>query len=135
MVSTTNQNSIVKAFITVAAIFIIFAGIKTAANILVPFLLSIFIAIICNPLINKASQYKIPKSVSVIFVIVVFVTMAVLVTGLVGSSLNELSQHIPQYRVQLKAQFSWLTDFFLAMTLSYLQLSSRNILILQQRWD
>jgi AI-2 transport protein TqsA len=112
MVSNSNNSSIVKAFVTVAAIFIIFAGIKTAANILVPFLLSVFIAIICNPLINKASKFKIPKFVSVIFVITVIVSMAVFLTGLVGSSLNELSQHIPQYRIQLKEQFTWLTDFF-----------------------
>ncbi len=112
MVSSSNYSSIVKAFVTVAAIFVILAGIKTAANILVPFLLSLFIAIICNPLINKASEFKIPKAISVIFVIAIFVTMAVFLTGLVGSSLNELSQYIPQYRVQLKEQFSWLTDFF-----------------------
>ncbi|WP_019027900.1 AI-2E family transporter [Colwellia piezophila] len=111
MVSSSNHSSIVKAFVTVAAIFIIFAGIKTAANILVPFLLSVFIAIICNPLINKASEFKIPKAISIIFVIAAFVTMAVFLTGLVGSSLNELSQHIPQYRLQLNIQFVWLTDF------------------------
>lgn len=111
MVLSSNHSSIVKAFVAVAAIFIIFAGIKTAANILVPFLLSVFIAIICNPLINKASSFKIPKAISIIFVIVVIVTMAVFLTGLVGSSLNELSQHIPQYRTQLQSQFSWLLDF------------------------
>ena len=112
MVSSSSNSSIVKAFVTVAAIFIIFAGIKTAANILVPFLLSVFIAIICNPLINKASEYRIPKLVSIIFVIAIIVSMAVFLTGLVGSSLNELSQYIPQYRAQLKEQFVWLTDFF-----------------------
>jgi len=112
MVSSSPNSSIVKAFVTVAAIFIIFAGIKTAANILVPFLLSIFIAIICNPLINKASELKIPKAISVIFVIAVIVTMGVFLTGLVGSSLTELSKHIPEYRIQLREQFTWLTDFF-----------------------
>ncbi|MEW6993686.1 AI-2E family transporter [Colwelliaceae bacterium MEBiC 14330] len=111
MVSSSNHSSIVKAFIMVAAIFVIFAGIKTAANILVPFLLSVFIAIICNPLIKKASEFKIPKAISVVFVIAVFVTVAVFLTGLVGSSLNELSQLIPQYREQLKEQLSLLTHF------------------------
>ena len=38
--------------------FIVLAGIKTAANIMVPFLLSIFIAIICNPLVKKAAEYR-----------------------------------------------------------------------------
>ncbi|MEI6895012.1 MAG: AI-2E family transporter [Colwellia sp.] len=112
MVSSANTSSIAKAFVTIAAIFIIFAGIKIAANILVPFLLSIFIAIICNPLINKASQFKVPKAISIIFVIAIFVTMVVFITGLVGSSLNELSGHIPEYRLQLKDQLTWLTDFF-----------------------
>ena len=111
MVSSASNSSIVKVFVTIAAIFVIFAGIKTAANILVPFLLSIFIAIICNPLITKASQFKIPKAISVLLVIALVVTMGVSLTGLVGSSLNELSQHIPLYRVQLQSQFSWLLDF------------------------
>ena len=105
------STSIVKMFVTIAAIFIIFAGIKAAANILVPFLLSLFIAIICNPLVAKASTFKIPKAVSVIVVIGIFVTIALSLAGLVGQSLNELSQLIPQYRLQLKGQFIWITAF------------------------
>jgi predicted PurR-regulated permease PerM len=111
MVSIAKNSSMVKGFVTVAAIFIIFAGIKTAANILVPFLLSLFIAIICNPLVAKASKFKIPKAISVILVIGIFVTIALSLAGLVGKSLNELSQLIPQYRLQLKEQFTWITNF------------------------
>ena len=111
MVLSAKNSSMVKGFVTVAAIFIIFAGVKTAANILVPFLLSLFIAIICNPLVAKASQFKIPKAVSVIIVIGIFVTIALSLAGLVGKSLNELSGLIPQYRLQLQEQFTWLTAF------------------------
>ena len=92
-----------------AAIFIVLAGIKTAANILVPFLLSVFIAIICNPLVAKASSYKIPKAISVVFVIGIFVTIALSLAGLVGNSVNELSSLLPQYKLQLEQQFVWLT--------------------------
>jgi len=111
MPSLAKNTGVVKVFVTIAALFIIFAGIKTATNILVPFLLSVFIAIICNPLIAKASQYKIPKFISVIFVIGLFVTVALSLASLVGNSLHELSQLIPQYRAQLKEQFVWLTEF------------------------
>lgn len=111
MGALAKNSSIVKVFVTIAAIFIIFAGIKTAANILVPFLLSFFIAIICNPIVAKASEFKIPKAISVIIVIGLFVTIALSIAGLVGKSLNELSQLIPQYRLQLKEQFVWLTAF------------------------
>ena len=111
MGSLAKNSSLVKGFVTVAAIFIIFAGIKTAAHILVPFLLSLFIAIICNPLVAKASQFKIPKAISVILVIVIFVTIALSLAGLVGKSLNELSELIPVYRLQFREQFTWITNF------------------------
>jgi predicted PurR-regulated permease PerM len=109
----------VKMLVVTAALFIVFAGIKTAANILVPFLLSVFIAIICNPLIARASRYKIPKALAVILVIALFVIIALSLAGLVGNSLTELSQSLPMYREQLKEQFVWLTE----------RLAEKNIII------
>jgi len=114
-VQSTNSQSnksggAVKALLVTAAIFIILAGLKLAANILVPFLLSVFIAIICNPLIAKASKYKIPKGISVILVIVIFVLIVLSVASLVGSSLNQLSHLLPEYRAQFKGQFSWVSE-------------------------
>ena len=106
-----NQSSgVLKVLLVCAALVVVLAGGKTATNILVPFLLSAFIAIICNPIVDRATQYKIPKAISVIFVIALFVTIALSLAGLVGKSLNELSQLIPVYREQLATQFSWLTE-------------------------
>ena len=106
-----NQSSgVLKVLLVCAALVVVLAGVKTATNILVPFLLSAFIAIICNPIVDRATQYKIPKAISVIFVIALFVTIALSLAGLVGKSLNELSQLIPVYREQLATQFSWLTE-------------------------
>lgn len=115
-------NGAAKALIVTAALFIIFASIKTATNILVPFLLSVFIAIICNPLIAKASEYKIPKGISVIIVIAIFLSIALSLAGLVGNSLNELSGLLPEYREQLKQELAWLPE----------QLAKYNIIISQQ---
>lgn len=92
----------------IAALFIIFAGVKAATNIIVPFLLSIFIAIICSPLISYAGRYKIPKIISVFVVIALFVGIVLSLAGLVGNSLAQLSELLPEYRIQLKEQFSWL---------------------------
>lgn len=104
------KGSVVNALVVLAAIFIVLAGIKTATNILVPFLLSVFIAIICNPVVAKARAYKIPKGIAVIFVILIFLTVALSIAGLVGKSLTELSELLPEYRAQLKDQFLWLTE-------------------------
>ena len=100
---------IVKALLVTAALFIVLAGLKTATNILVPFLLSIFIAIICNPLIVKASKYKIPKPIAVVGIIAIIFIVVLSLGGLVGNSLQELSKLLPQYKVQLNDQFVWLT--------------------------
>jgi len=104
------KGSVVNALVVLAAIFIVLAGIKTATNILVPFLLSVFIAIICNPVVAKARTYKIPKGIAVIFVILIFLTVALSIAGLVGKSLTELSELLPEYRAQLKDQFLWVTE-------------------------
>jgi len=103
------SEGVVKVLVVTAALFIVLAGIKTATNLLVPFLLSIFIAIICNPIIVKAAKYKIPKPLAVVIVIAIFVTVALSLAGLVGKSLAELSELLPVYRAQLKEQFIWLT--------------------------
>ena len=39
-----------RALLSIAAVIIILAGIKLAAEIVVPFLLALFIAIICSPI-------------------------------------------------------------------------------------
>lgn len=104
----TQTESVLKAILTVAALFVIFAGIKTATNIIVPFLLSVFIAIVCNPLVNYAARYKIPKIVAIFIVIAAFVSVVVSLAGLVGNSLAKLSELLPVYREQLKGELAWL---------------------------
>jgi len=109
MTLSEKSQGIAKALLVTAALFIVFAGIKTATNIIVPFLLSAFIAIICNPLVNKAEKYKLPKPLAVLGVIIIFVIIALSLAGLVGKSLTELSLLLPEYRSQLQEQFIWLT--------------------------
>ena len=106
----SKSEGLLKVLLVTASLFIVLAGIKIAANILVPFLLAIFIAIVCNPLVKKAAQYRIPKAIAVILVIVLFVAIALSLAALVGKSLTQLSQLLPEYREQLKGQFAWLTQ-------------------------
>lgn len=108
--SDIKTDSILKIILLIAALFIVFAGIKTATNIIVPFLLSIFIAIICNPLVNFAARYKVPKIIAVFLVIITFVLIALSLASLVGSSLAQLSKLLPEYREQLSQQFAWLIN-------------------------
>ena len=55
------KSSTARVMIVTAAVIIVLAGIKAASAIMVPFLLSIFIAIACSPLINFAQRYQVPR--------------------------------------------------------------------------
>ncbi|XOV78604.1 MAG: AI-2E family transporter [Aestuariibacter sp.] len=98
----------VKALLVCAALIIILAGVKAASNIVVPFLLSIFIAMSCHPIIKWASRYNIPKLLSVILVILLIVIFGFMLAGLVGQSMNEFTANLPRYKVQLTEQFAWI---------------------------
>lgn len=104
----SQKQGIIKSVVFIAALFIIIAGLKAATNLIVPFLLSTFITIMCNPLVRKADEYNIPKAISVSTVILIFVTIVMILTGLVGRSLNELTLVLPEYREQLNDKFTWL---------------------------
>ncbi|WP_111976461.1 AI-2E family transporter [Algibacillus agarilyticus] len=99
-----------KMMLTLAATFIVLAGIHGASAIVEPLLLSIFVAIICQPVINFLSLHRIPKSIAVVLVIVFVVIVGVLLTGVVAKSMSQFSQDIPTYKSQLQAELAWLIE-------------------------
>lgn len=107
MASLTGVN---KSLIIFAALVIVLAGIKSASAIIIPFILAAFIAIICSPLIKFFARYRIPKGIAVIFVVLIIVGLGVSLGGLVGQSVNDFSQQLPQFKVKLKEEFVWLVD-------------------------
>ncbi len=100
----------VKALLVMASLIIVLAGVKAASAIVVPFLLSVFIAMSCHPIIAWASQYKIPRWMSVILVILLIVIFGFMLAGLVGNSMADFRQNLPQYRTQLAGEFAWVVD-------------------------
>ncbi|MDN3651266.1 AI-2E family transporter [Thalassotalea ponticola] len=108
--STSNYTGSARLLVILASLVVIMAGIKAASNILIPFLLSVFIAIMCNPLVERAAQYRIPKVVAIVLIIGLFVGSGMTLAGLIGNSLNELSALMPVYKAQLTTKFSGLID-------------------------
>ncbi|GGP56464.1 AI-2E family transporter [Shewanella saliphila] len=100
----------VRSFVVMACVVIILAGIKTASPIVVPFVLSAFLAVICNPAIVLMSKYRIPKWLSIILLMTFIVLMGLWLASLVGSSINEFSKQMPVYRQQLIEQFAWIIE-------------------------
>ena len=68
-------------------------------HILIPFLLAIFISVIANPIVKKLNTRGIPVSGSIIMVIIGIITLGIGITSLLGTSLNDFSENLPQYKI------------------------------------
>lgn len=90
-----------KAVIMFGMIVIILVGIKIAAEIIVPFILALFIAIILNPMIRRLERVRVPRVMAIVLVISVIVCFVVLLLAYLGTTLNELTRTLPQYRSSL----------------------------------
>ncbi|RZM79977.1 pheromone autoinducer 2 transporter [Pseudoalteromonas rubra] len=106
----SSLSGITKSLVVIASLFIVLAGIKLANEIVVPFVLAAFIAIICNPLLKFFANYRIPKGLAIVLIIMLVMLMGMSLTGLVGQSLNDFSSQLPQYREALRSKFIWFVD-------------------------
>jgi len=91
-----------------AAIVITLAGIKIAAPIVVPFLLSLFVAIICNPAINLLEERKIPRGIAITLMIFFIFFLFIVLGGVIGSSVNGFRAALPSYEAQLSNELNWI---------------------------
>jgi AI-2 transport protein TqsA len=106
----TSSSMALRTTVILAALVVILAGIKAASPIVVPFVLSAFLAVICNPAIVLMTRCRLPKWLAVMLLMAFIVLMGLWLTSLVGRSVNEFSTQIPVYRQQLIEQFSWIIE-------------------------
>lgn len=96
------NHSLPRFFIVMAAIVIILAGIKSAAEIVVPFLLALFIAIICSPVIKLMTARKVPLWLAISLLLLLFLSAFLFLAGLINSTVKEFTLSIPQYKILLQ---------------------------------
>ena len=84
-----------------AAFVIVVAGIKAAESLLVPFLLSLFIAIISSPLLSFMKRFGLPNSLAIMAIIVLIVIFGTAIVAIVGSSIDNFRADLPEYQQKL----------------------------------
>ena len=90
-----------KLVIMLGMLVIILAGIRLAADIIVPFILALFIAVVLNPVIQRLVRLRVPRVLAISLLVGTIVLVAVLLLAYLGTSLNELARTLPQYRSYL----------------------------------
>jgi len=88
-------------FIVMASVIIVLAGVKSASEIIVPFLLSLFLAIILLPSYSFFNKKGFPEVISLTIVISIFILLLTLVAKLIGSSITDFNANIDTYSDKL----------------------------------
>lgn len=98
---TDEKSQATRYILIIAALVVIIAGVKAAQAIVIPFLLSGFIAIICGPPLLWLQKKGLPTGLALLVVVSGISLFGLLVTALIGSSVNDFSQGLPVYQAQL----------------------------------
>ena len=106
----TSLNHVQKLLYNFAAFVIVVAGMRASSDILIPFLLAIFISFISYPIVKKLRSRGIPTIGSIIIVILVIISIGIGITSLLGNSLNDFSENLPEYKILIN---NYATNFFM----------------------
>ncbi|MDQ6968626.1 MAG: AI-2E family transporter, partial [Mariprofundaceae bacterium] len=106
--------------LTGACLIVIIAGVQAAASLLVPLLLSMFIACICLPPLRWLVAKRIPATWAVLLVTLGLILIGVLISMFVGASVADFSKNLPNYQERLQGQvlhlLSWLASMGITIT-------------------
>ena len=87
--------------LTAAAFVVVVAGMRAANDLLVPFLLAIFIAIIFSPLLFWMKRKGVPNGLAVFSVLVFILGIGLIMAVFVGTSVNGFVRSLPVYQERL----------------------------------
>ena len=94
-------SELLNALLAAAAFVIIVAGIQAASPIIIPFLLAVFIASLCAPLLYWLQRRRVPNALAVLIIFLGLLVIAILLMTFAGRSLNSLSRQLPTYQERL----------------------------------
>lgn len=124
----SSPSTLGQAMISGACFVVLVAGMRVASPILVPFLLSVFIAVVLSPALFWMRSVKIPLWLSVCILALGLCLFGLLLSLLLGTSMNDFLQNLPTYQEKLKQRttllLTWASsyglDFSEAIVTEYL---------------
>ena len=88
-----------------ASMVVIVAGLRAAQQLVLPFLIAVFLAVVSAPLMNWLQRQKVPKPFAVLCTILTAVGVIAVLGLVVGRSVNEFTAAAPRYQARLQLLF------------------------------
>lgn len=113
-----------RGLLNLAAFVVTIAGIKAAGALVVPFLLAVFLAVVCLPLLVWLEQKGVPELLGLLLILAVVVGAWAALALLVGTAVADFTRSVPLYQERLRAivgeAWVWLQGYGLTIDRSAL---------------
>nr|WP_319399164.1 AI-2E family transporter [uncultured Carboxylicivirga sp.] len=96
--------------VIIASIIVIVAGIMAAKSVILPFVLAVFISVICMQPISWLEKRKLPYGLAITTVLLAVAMIMLLLGGIIGRSINNFMKAVPKYEENLREIFTSLID-------------------------
>ena len=94
----TGESISLKFMLIMASFVIIVAGMRAAASLVVPFLLAIFLAVICTSPLFWLRRVGLPTPIAVLLVAIGLLGIGFLVSAFIGNALKNFTLSLPDYQ-------------------------------------
>lgn len=112
-----NETSISRLMILCASLVIIVAGLRVAQPIVVPVLLSFFLATITSPAVSLLKKYALPTPLAIAFVVASLIALLGVLGSVLLTSVEQFVDRLPEYEAivrnwleELQVKLPWLAN-------------------------
>jgi len=86
-----------RLLVVTASLVVVVAGMKAATAILVPFLLALFLALLCLPAVRWMHRAHVPNALAVPAVLVVALVLGAVILSVLTASVAQFASDLPRY--------------------------------------
>jgi len=104
----------IRGLLVAAGLVVVVAGMRAAEAILVPFVVSVFIAVVAAPSMLWMQRKGVPTILAVIIVVLALLMLGTGLGALVGTSLNDFTAQLPSYQERLREEMTHFIEMFRA---------------------
>jgi AI-2 transport protein TqsA len=99
---------VTRTLLNLAAFVVIVAGMRAAAPLLVPFLLAIFLAVLCATPLRWLTSHYVPRVFAVVLLVIVILAVGSVIGGILGTTIVNFTREIPSYQSSFQERIAWL---------------------------
>ena len=103
------RSSLRSTVVVLAALTIVLAGIRSASAIVVPFLISIFVATLTGPVVFWLHRHRIPRLIAILLIVMAMLGFLTLIANVAMFTLQDFNQNLPMYQGRLESQLESMT--------------------------